>query len=285
MKFIKLFAMLGLSVCSLFSHAEPIKQIQVRSELSSPIILEGNPEANYLKISLTGQKVDTNKRVPLNLAIVIDRSGSMGGDRIEKAREAAIFAVNLLNEEDTLSIVAYDNEAEVIVPASKVKDKQKIIQLINKNVIAGGGTALFAGLSKGIKQVENQLTKDKVNRIILLSDGQANVGPSSVNELSELAIIAAKKNIAITTMGIGSGYNELLMSSIASYSDGNHVFVNNSSELENVFVHEFTDVMSTVAQDVVITIQLKEGVKPVRLLGRDGVIKGNQVTVDRKSVV
>lgn len=102
---------------------------------------------------------------------------------------------------------------------------------------------------------------------------------SSVNELSELAIIAAKKNIAITTMGIGSDYNELLMSSIASYSDGNHVFVNNSADLENVFVHEFTDVMSTIAQDVVITIQLKDGVKPVRLLGRDGVIKENQITV------
>ncbi len=282
MKFIKIFAMLGLSICSLLSYAEQnsgVKQIQVRSELSSPVIMEGHPEKNYLKVSLSGQKIDTNKRVPINLAIVIDKSGSMGGERIEKARKAAIFAVNLLNEEDTLSIVAYDNEAKVIVPATKVKNKQKIIQLINKNVFAGGGTALFAGLSKGIKQVENQLTKDKVNRIILLSDGQANVGPSSVNELSELAIIAAKKNIAITTMGIGSDYNELLMSSIASYSDGNHVFVNNSADLENVFVHEFTDVMSTVAQDVVITIQLKDGVKPIRLLGRDGVINENQVTV------
>ena len=279
MKFIKLFAMLGLSVCSLFSHAQPIKQIQVRSELSSPIIMEGNPETNYLKVSLSGQKIDNSKRVPINLAIVIDKSSSMGGDRIEKAREAAIFAVNLLNENDTLSIVAYDSEAKVIVPASKVKNKQKLIQVINENVVANGGTALFAGLSKGIKQVETQLTKDKVNRIILLSDGQANVGPSSVNELSELAIIAAKKNISITTIGIGSDYNELLMSSIASYSDGNHVFVNKSTELENVFVHEFSDVMSTIAQDVVITIQLKDGVKPVRLLGRDGVIKGNKVTV------
>lgn len=279
MKIIKIFALLGLSVCSLFSHAQINKQIQVRSELSSPIILEGTPETNYLKVSLSGQNVDSKKRVPINLAIVIDKSGSMSGQRIEKAREAAILAVNMLNENDTLSIVAYDSEARVIVPATKVDNKLRIIGLINENIYAEGGTALFAGLSKGIKQVENQLTKDKVNRIILLSDGQANIGPSSVDELSQLAIIAAKKNIAITTLGIGSDYNELLMSSIASYSDGNHVFVNNSADLENVFVHEFTDLMSAIAQDVVITIQLKNGVKPVRLLGRDGVIKGNEITV------
>ena len=279
MKIIKIFALLGLSVCSLFSHAQINKQIQVRSELSSPIILEGTPETNYLKVSLSGQNVDSKKRVPINLAIVIDKSGSMSGQRIEKAREAAILAVNMLNENDTLSIVAYDSKARVIVPATKVDNRLRIIGLINENIYAEGGTALFAGLSKGIKQVENQLTKDKVNRIILLSDGQANIGPSSVDELSQLAIIAAKKNIAITTLGIGSDYNELLMSSIASYSDGNHVFVNNSADLENVFVHEFTDLMSAIAQDVVITIQLKNGVKPVRLLGRDGVIKDNQVTV------
>ena len=279
MKIIKIFALLGLSVCSLFGHAQINKQIQVRSELSSPIILEGTPETNYLKVSLSGQNIDSQKRVPINLAIVIDKSGSMSGQRIEKAREAAILAVNMLNENDTLSIVAYDSKARVIVPATKVDNKLRIIGLINENIYAEGGTALFAGLSKGIKQVENQLTKDKVNRIILLSDGQANIGPSSVDELSQLAIIAAKKNIAITTLGIGSDYNELLMSSIASYSDGNHVFVNNSADLENVFVHEFTDLMSAIAQDVVITIQLKNGVKPVRLLGRDGVIKGNEITV------
>ena len=279
MKIIKIFALLGLSVCSLFGHAQINKQIQVRSELSSPVILEGTPETNYLKVSLSGQNIDSKKRVPINLAIVIDKSGSMSGQRIEKAREAAILAVNMLNENDTLSIIAYDSEARVIVPATKVDNKLRIIGLINENIYAGGGTALFAGLSKGIKQVENQLTKDKVNRIILLSDGQANIGPSSVDELSQLAIIAAKKNIAITTLGIGSDYNELLMSSIASYSDGNHVFVNNSADLENVFVHEFTDLMSAIAQDVVITIQLKNGVKPVRLLGRDGVIKGNEITV------
>jgi Ca-activated chloride channel homolog len=279
MKFIKTLAAIWLSIFTLGCYAKSVDDIQIRSELASPIILENNQEKNYLKISLTGKKVDASVRVPINLAIVIDRSGSMSGQRIAKAREAAIFAVNMLNGDDTLSIVAYDYDAKVIVPSTKVKDKQKLINLINENIVAGGGTALFAGLSKGINQVEKQLSKDKVNRIILLSDGQANIGPTSVSELSDLAIIAAKKHIAISTFGIGADYNELLMSSIASYSDGNHVFVNNSLDLENVFVREFNDVMSAIAQDVIITIQLKDGVKPVRLLGRDGVIKDNQVTV------
>ncbi|SCB86824.1 vWA domain-containing protein [Gilliamella intestini] len=279
MKFIKSLIFIGISALSFLGNAKTNNQIQVRSELASPIILENSEEKNYLKVSLTGIEFDSSKRVPINLALVIDRSGSMSGDRIKKAREAAILAVNMLNNEDMLSIVAYDSDAKVIVPSSKVTNKQKIIRLINKHIVAGGGTALFAGLSKGINQVEKQLTKDKVNRIILLSDGQANIGPSSVGELSELAIIAAKKNIAITTLGIGSDYNEQLMSSIASYSDGNHVFIDDTAKLENVFVREFKDVMSAVAQDVIITIHLKDGVKPVRLLGRDGVIKDNQVIV------
>lgn len=279
MKFIKTLAIVGLSLFSFFSQAKVSGQIQIRSELASPIVLENSQDKNYLKISLTGVDFDSAKRVPINLALVIDRSGSMSGNRIEKAREAAILAINMLNEDDTISIVTFDNDAEIIIPSTKVTNKQRLINQINKKVTARGGTALFAGLSKGINQVKKQLSKDKINRIILLSDGQANVGPSSVGELSELAVIAAKNNIAITTLGIGSDYNEVLMSSIASYSDGNHVFVDNTYDLENVFVREFKDVMSVVAQDVVINIQLKDGVKPVRLLGRDGSIKGNLVTV------
>ena len=284
MKLIKTVLLAGLSILSLCSHAQVNKQIEIRSELASPIVMQNTQEKNYLKISLTGHEFDSAKRVPINLAIVIDRSGSMSGDRIVKAKEAAIFAINMLNENDTLSVVAYDNDAKVIIPSTKVNNKQKLINLIKENIVAGGGTALFAGLSKGIYQVEKQLSEDNVNRIILLSDGQANIGPTSVQELSELAIIAAKKNISVSTFGIGEDYNELLMSSIASYSDGNHVFVNDSLDLENVFVREFKDVMSTVAQHVKINIYLKDGVKPVRLLGRDGIIKGNQVTVTMNQI-
>lgn len=254
-------------------------KVIVKSQVASPVILENSQEKNYLKISLVGYPQAIEQRHPINLALVIDRSGSMDGERIINARDASITAVNMLDSNDTLSIVAYDSEAEVILPATKVKNKQQIINAIRRSIEPRGSTALFAGVSKGIQQVNRHLDKEQINRIILLSDGQANVGPTSNSELAQLARIAAKKGIAITTFGIGEDYNEDLMTTIASYSDGNHVFVKNANNLEGILAHEFNDVMSVVAQDVEVVITTPDQVIPVRLLGRDGTISNNKVKV------
>ena len=272
-----LFSALALLSVSAFAAPEPY--VISKSELSSPIILEGTQEHNYLKVSLTGSKQDAEKRAPINLALVIDRSTSMSGDRIEKAREAAILAINMLEDDDIISIIAYDNDAHVVIPATKARNKQKLIKTINDKITPQGWTALFAGVSKGIKEVNKFHKKEYVNRIILLSDGQANIGPSSTKELADLGIVAAKQGIAVTTIGLGDDYNEDLMTALASYSDGNHAFVEKSADLEAAFIHEFKDVMSVVAQEVTVTIHLQDGVKPVRLLGREGKIKGNDITV------
>ncbi|CFQ49757.1 von Willebrand factor type A domain-containing protein [Yersinia frederiksenii] len=256
-----------------------IPAVTVKSELSAPVMLANSEDKNYLKISLTGFNLDSKRRSPINLALVIDRSTSMTGDRIEKAREAAILAVNMLDASDTLSVVAYDNNAEVIIPATKVNNKPALIAKIQQHIHPMGMTALFAGVSKGIGQVDKNLSPEQVNRIILLSDGQANTGPTSISELSDLARMAAKKGIAITTIGLGEDYNEDLMTAIAGYSDGNHSFVANSTDLESAFTKEFQDVMSVVAQDVIVQIKTNNQVKPVRLLGRDGDISGNTVNV------
>ncbi|GHU06508.1 hypothetical protein FACS1894158_13160 [Betaproteobacteria bacterium] len=277
----RLFTLLAFSVASFCLGAQATQasqKVTIKSEIASPVVLENAQEKNYLKISLTGFPLEIRKRSPINLALVIDRSGSMTGERIEKARDAAAMAVSMLDSDDTLSIVAYDSTVEVIAPAGKVRDKQRLIDKIRK-LRAGGMTALFAGVSKGLDQVGKHLDKEQVNRIILLSDGQANVGPASVNELAGLAKIAAKKGVAITTLGLGKDYNEDLMTSIAGYSDGNHVFVEKSVDLEKTFASEFNDVMSVVAQDVEVVIKTASQVTPVRLLGRDGEIKGNTVTV------
>lgn len=272
----------GMALSVARPMTEPL--IHVKTELSAPVVLENSQDKNYLKISLTGFNQSASQRSPINLALVIDRSTSMSGDRIEKAREAAIMAVNMLNSEDTLSVVAYDNQAEVIIPATKVNNKTALIKTINQQIKPRGMTALFAGVSKSIDQVDKHLNKAHVNRIILLSDGQANVGPTSVGDLSDLARVAAKKGIAITTIGLGLGYNEDLMTAIAGYSDGNHAFVANSADLEKAFSREFNDVMSVVAQDVVITITTHDQVKPVRLLGRDGQISGNTIKVKMNQI-
>ncbi|WP_114195011.1 vWA domain-containing protein [Edaphovirga cremea] len=273
-------ALFVIFLLPLFSMAKPVMPVvSVKSELAAPVMLVNSDDKNYLKISLTGFNLDSTRRSPINLALVIDRSTSMSGERIEKAREAAILAVNMLNATDTLSVVAYDNSAEVIIPATKVNNKQALIAKIQQHIHPQGMTALFAGVSKGIGQVDKNLNREQVNRIILLSDGQANIGPTSINELSDLARMAAKKGIAITTVGLGENYNEDLMTAIAGYSDGNHAFVANSADLESAFTKEFQDVMSVVAQDVVVQIKTGDRVKPVRLLGRDGDISGNTVNV------
>ncbi|WP_058910590.1 vWA domain-containing protein [Entomohabitans teleogrylli] len=278
-KMCSLLAVGLISVTSGLQAAPAAPQITVKSEVASPLILENSQEKNYLKISLTGYPLDVKKRSPINLALVIDRSTSMRGDRIEKATEAAVMAVNTLDSQDTLSVVAYDSVVEVIVPATRVTNKARLTEQIRQALAPRGMTALFAGVSKGLDQVSKNLEKEQVNRIILLSDGQANVGPTSNSELAELARIAARKGVAITTIGLGQGYNEDLMTTIAQYSDGNHTFVANSSDLEKAFVREFDDVMSVVAQDVIVEIKMADQVKPVRLLGREGEIRGDAVTV------
>lgn len=277
-RLLTLFAVFWVSLLTgVMAHAAP--RVTIRAELASPIVLENTQDANYLKVSLQGLPLEAGKRSPINLALVIDRSSSMSGDRIARARDAAIMAVNMLQSDDILSIVAYDSSVEVVVPATRVQDKRQLIALINERITPRGMTALFAGLSKGVDETSRFLDKERINHVILLSDGQANVGPTSIRELSELARIAAAKGITITTVGIGEGYNEDLMTAIAGYSDGNHFFVQHVAQLEGVFAKEFQDVMSVVAQDVDVTIHIAHGVKPVRLLGREGQIDGNTVTV------
>lgn len=271
-----MLALAGLVVSA--SHASQMKQVNLKAELESPILEAGKRHTTFLKVSLEGFKLDDqSERTPANIAIVLDKSGSMSGDKLHNAKEAARIAVGLLNKNDIVSIVSYDSTVNVLVPATKVTDKKAIYKAIDK-MHANGSTALFAGVSKGAAEVRKFLNKDRVNRVILLSDGQANIGPSSPTELGELGASLGKDGIAVTTIGLGTGYNEDLMANLAGFSDGNHAFVKDAEDLAKIFKYEFGDVLSVVAQDVEIKIHCKEGVKPVRLLGRDGTILGQTVT-------
>jgi len=193
------------------------------------------------------------------------------------ARQAAIHAIERLDANDIVSVIAYDSEVNVIVPATKVSDREQIFQQIN-SLAPGSSTALCAGVCKGADEVRKFFSKNRVNRVILLSDGLANVGPQTPAELGALGAAFGREGISVTTFGLGLGYNEDLMAQLAGKSDGNHAFIEDPRDLARIFDYEFGDVLSVSAQDVVVSIDCGEGVRPVRSLGREAAIDGRKVT-------
>ncbi len=253
--------------------------VKLKTELGHSVLLKNKKQKAYIRIHLEGDKPITSEdRPPVNIAIVIDKSGSMGGAKMERAKDAAIMAVGRLSPDDIVSIVTYDTQVKVIVPATKVGDSDYISERIEK-IRPGGSTALYAGTQTGIREVHKFLDRNNVNRVILISDGLANVGPSRPDVVAELGKKAAEDGIAITTIGLGLGYNEDLMAKLAFNSDGNHAFVKNADDLVAVFNNEFGDVLSVIAQDVEIEVILHDRVIPLRSLGRDVTIEKNRVKV------
>lgn len=265
----------GLLLCT--SFLAQAQEVELDLSLATPVMAADATQKAYIKLSLDGfELAGRSERTPANVAIVLDRSGSMGGDKIRHAREAAIMAIQRLDERDIVSVVAYDSQVDVVVPATRLVDREPVYRAIRR-IHARGNTALFAGVSKGGQELRKFIDRNRVNRVILLSDGLANVGPQSPSELGRLGQSLATEGISVTTIGLGLGYNEDLMTRLAGMSDGNHAFVENASDLARVFQYEFGDVLSVVAQDLVIEIRCLNGVRPLRLLGREAEVIGDRV--------
>ena len=258
--------------------------VNLKIETDRSILLAGQKQTTYVRVGLTGCPLSsTVQRSPVNIAIVIDKSGSMSGEKIQKAKEAAILALYRLKSSDIVSVVLYDSKIRVLVPATRMTDRDMIISQI-RQVNAGGSTALYGGVRTGSKEVKKFLSKEYVNRVVLLSDGLANVGPDTPEALGKLGSELVEDGISVTTVGLGLGYNEDLMSRLADRSDGGHYFAEDADELASVFDHEFGRALSVVAQDVKIEIICGEGMRPVRLLGREGDINGRTVMLDINNI-
>jgi Ca-activated chloride channel family protein len=254
-------------------------QVKLDVSMAQPTLLAEKKQTTFVKVGLTGFKMSSKAdRTPVNVSLVLDKSGSMSGTKIAKAKEAAIWAVRRLDSKDIVSVVLYDSTVRVLVPATKLTDKEAVCRKIQE-ISANGSTALFAGVSKGAAELRKFIDRNRVNRVILLSDGLANVGPRTPSALGELGSSLIKDGISVSTMGLGLGYNEDLMTQLARRSDGNHIFIEKAEDLAEVFNFEFDHVLSVVAQEVAITINISPEIRPVRVLGREAEINGRQVIV------
>ena len=262
------------------ARAASAPAVALRIELDRSVFAADITEKAIVKVCLDGVRLPRPEaRQPVNLAIVLDRSGSMNGDRIERAKEAAIEAVSRLGPDDILSLVVYDTTANTLIPARRVGNGRDIERTI-RSIEPGGSTALYAGVTQGASELRKNIENRRyVHRIILLSDGQANVGPSSPDDLGRLGAALIREGIAVTTVGVGLGYNEDLMTRLALRSDGNTYFAESSSSLSRIFAAELGDVLNVVARGAVVCVEFPEGIRPLAVVGRAGTVKGQRAEI------
>jgi Ca-activated chloride channel family protein len=268
-----LTTLLGGLLALTASAASP-SDLTLRVTPERDLLYSHGPREVVVQIDLDGRRtdIDTDKshRAPMNLAVVLDRSGSMQGAKIEKARQAACVAIDQLASDDIFSLVIFDNETEVILPPERVGDERHREAMKERidHIRARGSTAIYAGVNLGAAQLRKNFDKERVNRVILLSDGIANVGPSRTSDLATLGRDLRRDGIAVSTVGLGDDYNEDLMTALAEASNANYYYVRDAEKLPGIFAEELGATRSIVARGVTIRIIVPDGVRVREIMGR-----------------
>jgi Ca-activated chloride channel family protein len=204
-------------------------------------------------------------RRSLNLSLVIDRSGSMAGAPLHHALKAAESVVEQLEPDDTLSVVVYDDGIDTVVSPQAVTNKDSLKTLIGQ-VQAGGITNLSGGWLKGCEHVKSCLDPQKINRVLLLTDGHANMGIQDPNVLTATSKQKAEEGITTTTLGFAQGFNEDLLIGMARAANGNFYFIQSIDDATEVFSIELDSLRAVVGQNLVVTLELAAGVSLVDTL-------------------
>lgn len=222
----------------------------------------------YAAIDIDAISYDGDTRPPLNVAVVLDRSGSMSGQKIESAKASARRIVNMLGPNDRLAFVSYGSDVTVDFSSSLMTDNNRLAALRAINsVMEGGGTNLSGGFERGFNQIGRWKDGEAVNRLILLSDGHANIGMTSSSGLIGLSKNALETDVSVTTMGIGLDYNEDLMTRMANEGAGNYYFIDRPETIVSAFDKELNGLKSVVARNVAAVVTLGEGVELEQLYG------------------
>jgi Ca-activated chloride channel family protein len=215
---------------------------------------------------------------PVNLAIVMDRSGSMKGSRLVNAIQAATGAVSRMNDGDTVSVITFDTRVAVNVPPTVIGPgtRERVLADI-RSITLGGDTCVSCGIEEGLAQLAQ--TSGKVNKMILLSDGDANHGVRDVPGFRTIAQRARDRGVPVTTIGVDVDYNEKIMAAIAQESTGRHYFVESDAALARIFESEAESATQAIANNAEASIDLAPGVELERVFDRSFRRSGSRVIV------
>lgn len=232
--------------------------LDVRPENSTLLYRSDGTSTIQIRI-IAPEDLPIPDRPPLNLALVLDKSGSMAdGAKIEYVKQAAHMLVNRLGPEDILTIVTYDNRVQVPAAANRVRDRQRLARIID-GIYPGGRTYLSGGLEEGFRQAKRYRKRGYISRVILLSDGLANVGVTDPRQLGRRASAMYESGIAVSTFGMGYDFDENLLASMATGGGGSYHYISNPADILAALKREFNMAASTVASGVEIIIRPMDG--------------------------
>lgn len=204
-------------------------------------------------LKLEGRAPDNTDRLPLNLSIVLDRSGSMQGVALHAARQAAALLVKRLDPKDTVSVVAFDDEVLTVAEPASGPEQAQLSKLI-ESIEAGGSTNLSGGWLQGREYVSQSLQQKGTNRVLLLTDGQANVGITAPDALAGFCRNALERGISTTTIGFGVSYDEHLLQGMADAGGGNMYYIETPDQAPGVFAEEIEGLLSMAAQNITVEV-------------------------------
>ncbi len=243
-------------------------------------LLQNSAGDCYLYVNIkSGAGASDKPRVPLNISLVLDRSGSMAGEKIEYARRAAKFLIDQLSTSDYLSIVNYDNKVEVTSGSQPVKNKEALKNTVDK-ISDRGATNLSGGMLEGYTQVKSTRKEGYVNRVLLLTDGLANEGitdPQQLKKLTEKKYL--EDGIALSTFGLGADYNEDLLTMLAETGRANYYFIDSADKIPQLFARELKGLLNVVAQNAWAQVTIPEGLECQHVYGYPYEVKDGKVLI------
>jgi Ca-activated chloride channel homolog len=233
----------------------------------APSPFDAAPRRYMMRVGVQGKQLDQRARKPVHLTFLVDVSGSMDSlDKLPLAKQSLKILTNNLREGDTVALVTYASGSRVVLPATDASYKGKILAAIDM-LYADGSTAMGDGLAQAYRQADATHKKGDVSRVIVLSDGDANVGARST--LHEQIMMRAQRGITLSTIGFGAGnYKDNLMEQLANKGDGNYYYIDSPREAIKVFGEQMSGTLEVIAKDVKIQVEFDpEKVESYRLIG------------------
>ncbi|MEL6195979.1 MAG: VWA domain-containing protein [Myxococcota bacterium] len=264
-----------VAAASSYQHFAPAaggQMFEVKSSSNAPVklsarldrnrILQGGDGTVRMELTLTGaERASDGPDMPTDLFVVLDRSGSMTGEKLQRAKAAARGLIAQLSPIDRFSLVSYESGTRMEIPLSNAdhRAREHWLAVIDRLETAGG-TNMSAGLDLAHEHLVQKRRPNRATRVVLISDGQANEGDPSVPGLTRRARRAAQAEYVLSTVGVGLDFNEQLMTTLANVGTGNFYFVENATHLAKVFHDEFDSARATIASALSVQLATPRGV-------------------------